>query len=513
MSPSVFPLDIQKRIIHFVLALTPSYPGSISTNDPVTSSWDSLAGQNGRQASLRRSVERMGIARAALNLMRVSKTWKVCAYCPCCELRTELSQKETIKYLYAEPYIHADNLFPLASALIRGDRKWDDLHLHPHSVPGRYITTLDLSHLHDAYYSIHSTSITRACNDIFQLVPNLTHLKLPNEMTPFDLGLISSPPFATSLKELEGLQVDYEESSDPKNGDDPVVRLLRCLPNLEVLSLHGPGDVEIGTQWEQSEQVTLKLDKLHTLILHGVKTGIALDMLIHAELPALRRLILTSYYQHSDDLTFDFQQAHGLDILSLTYLQTREWQYVQSVPASETLDWHPNLIHLSYLLPNNLSQLSNILSSASSGATLHPLRSLTLPKWNTTGTASPVPRWDQIAQAPIQPILPSQTLSDTSSRFLRSLALQPPPNLASISIDGFRWVRAELGMRALMTGDSGEMRYWSDRLRERGMEMRDMDGRVAPLRDNVPVEQVRGRRRLSVRAERVAPDELDEDGG
>jgi hypothetical protein len=72
-----FPFDVQKRIIHFALALTPSYPDAINAYDPVSTSWDVLAGCNGRNAIRQRYEERLGVQRAALQLMRVCKPWKV----------------------------------------------------------------------------------------------------------------------------------------------------------------------------------------------------------------------------------------------------------------------------------------------------------------------------------------------------------------------------------------------------------------------------------------------------
>ena len=417
------------------------------------------------------------------------------------------TKRETETYLFAEPHIFGGNLFTLASIITLGERRWDDLHLHPYSVPGRHLTTFDLSHLHQISYSSHMSSVIRACTEILALTPNLAHIKLPTGPTepgllPFDKLRLA--PFANALKALEGLQVDYNTRLDD-TGQDPLVVLLRHLPNLEMLSLDGPGDIPADTVWEEHKQVSLKLDKLRTLVLHGVKCGVLLNALTHSELPALQRLVLTSYHQHMQDLTHAFQQAHGLGILSLTYLATSEWPTVQSVPSSHTLDLHPNLMHLSFLIPNSLPHLNTILSSALPPATAHPLRSLTVPRWNGASKPSLHTGEYNIHSQP--------NCVRGPSRFLNSLVRQAPPKLTVLNVDGFRWVRAELGLRALMTGDSGEMRVWSEKLKQKGIEMRDVDGKGAPAIDWWLQVERRGRR-TSYRTEQLAKgDQLDEDGG
>lgn len=71
------PFEIQRRIIHFRLALTPSYPSQLEASAPITPAWDDQAGQIGRQAVARRMIERGETQDAALDLMRVCKAWKV----------------------------------------------------------------------------------------------------------------------------------------------------------------------------------------------------------------------------------------------------------------------------------------------------------------------------------------------------------------------------------------------------------------------------------------------------
>jgi hypothetical protein len=70
--------------------------------------------------------------------------------------------------------------------------------------------------------------------------------------------------------------------------------------------------------------------------------------------------------------------------------------------------------------------------------------------------------------------------SRTPNRFLSTILKSPPSQLKVMTIDGFRWVRPDLGRRALEAGNSGTMRNWAVEMETRGIEMRDMDGKVLP---------------------------------
>jgi len=76
----VLPFEVIRRIIHWRLAPTPSFPGQLHEDDRISPAWDNLAGQSGRQASVRRWKERTETQDAALDLMRVCKSWKVSSY-------------------------------------------------------------------------------------------------------------------------------------------------------------------------------------------------------------------------------------------------------------------------------------------------------------------------------------------------------------------------------------------------------------------------------------------------
>lgn len=261
---------------------------------------------------------------------------------------------------------------------------------------------------------------------------------------------------------------------------------------------------------QETVQEALRLDKLHTLILTGVKSSAALLALANSDLPALRQVALTSYANCAGDLTHGFQVAHGDKITSLAYLQPREWPGFRSLPPIETSELHPNLESLSYHLPKDLLHLQDMLHHAPSDC---PLDHLTLPKW----TSNPSDRFDPLQHDP-------STSGTGATRLMRSLCSNPPPRLSTVMIDGFRWVRADIGMRALQTGDSGEMRGWADRLRGKSIDLVDMDGKSAPSSGFLNysgcgggvVYDVKGRRRSSgYRGETGRPrtDRIDEDGG
>ena len=344
--------------------------------------------------------------------------------------------------------------------------------------------------------------------EIFPLVPNLTYLKLPTG-TYMPLDELRRGPFTRRLKSLEGVQVNYDITL--RNGIDPVVKLLRFLPNLEVISILGPGDIDALAlhEMEEARQEPLKLDQIHTIIMIGVKSGLLLHTLTASDLPALRQIGLTSYTNCSDDLTYAFQAAHGEKIESLTYLHPREWPGHRALPPIDTFELHPTLDELSFLLPKDMDHLKELFNACPDD---HPLRSLTLSKWTNT----PTDRWEADPQT-------TGPTGNSPSSIIHSL-IASPRHLESIVIDGFRWVRADLGVRALQTGDSREMRGWSEKLKLARVDLLDMDGKKQPILGGVTnggmgggvIMEGRGRRRSShhwAEPMRYHSDRLDEDGG
>ncbi|WVF72752.1 hypothetical protein IAT40_007570 [Kwoniella sp. CBS 6097] len=558
------PFEIIRRIIHFRLSLSsPSYPPKLSEQPEV--GWDDWSGIRGRLRASKRVEERKDVTRTARGLMGVCKAWK----------------PVVMKYLYSSPYL-TDNLPLLASSLISGDSKWSDINIHQFSIPGRYITHLDLS---TVPLSLHPLEFRRAVISILPLLPNVVHLKLPAGELPFPLEEIGWAPFARNLRCLEGVEVDCNISD---NGEDALVALLRKTPNLEVLSVVGQGTnapIFIHEGTASRDGTILALPNLHTLRLEEVHSSHLLSALIKADLPSLNRLGLTSFFGIPGDQTYTLQEAHGVKIRSLTYLQSTQKRRFHPnpnaapgpgvgvpngnvnvnggfgimgmshglVPASETLILHLNLQHLAFLVPD-YQQLETVLSTA---PIHHPLGWLTIFKWvepsSSTSTATStnnlqaagagmvggnggsggsggsrdtfqflrkilLDRKSQCTHAHAQsailssranpnPTQDRQDIQNDNSVHLGSHHL----HLSRVNIDGFRWVKPELGKIALDTGTSGEMRKLALTLYKdgNGLELGDMDGNLAPflgvggvgggmmMMAGGPIDRSKGRRRSS----------------
>ena len=436
---------------------------------------------------------------------------------------TNNEQKEAAQYLYAEPHLTSSNLASFTRCLLSGDKKWSDINLHPHSTPGRYVTTLDLSYLHDARVQLQTTKLhlVTACRQIFPLVPSLQHLKLPTIC--YLLGhedYLAFAPFARTLKSLQGYRVkDWREGvPDP----DPAITALRRLPNIEVLELVGDSDPVLEGPYtdhvDATVPTTIKLDKLHTLMISGMNTSPVFKTLVESNLPSLRRLLIASYdLRHV--LTARFHVKHGSKIISLTHLDSADSVSQYDEPNDPTLPFYPNLTHFAYLHTGLESLVPDLRSITSPESThyAHSLRCLTVPRWNSSQNSRG--EWDNEEDG-WEPIPAREEIQPLMALLLST----PPPNLDTLKVDGFRWVRADLGPLALLTGDSGEMRSWAEKLKGKGIEMLDMDGRPAP---NVAAGSTKSsggrngkaRRRSSTNTRfeasgrRIVSDRLDEDGG
>ncbi|KAK4684993.1 hypothetical protein P7C73_g5168, partial [Tremellales sp. Uapishka_1] len=421
--PPKLPFEILRRVIDFHLSLPPS--ASIDPDD-----WDNLAGQRGRQLVAERIEMQKKVRREVVCAMSVCRAWKTVAQ----------------KYLYTEPHL-SSNLDVFASCLVRGDKKWTDLHSSPFSLPGRYLAVLDLSD--PALNStLHYSTISSILVAIFPLVPNLTHLKLPNGPIPFPLVDLQTSPFISKLRVLEGLQVVHQVSRD---GKDPLVEILRHAPALQFLSVYGGGHAHLGLSETDFPQDALNLPSLHTLVIDGVIDGLLIETLIKSHLPRLAKLAITSYHLFPSDQTLRLQQTHGAALRSLTYLNPRDWPALQVTPSSRTLDLHPALRHLSFLGHHAMFPINIILGARINN---HPLEQITLSRFT----------WR------------NRTSENEENRLLECICKTPPPGLRRLRIDGFRWVK-NMSKAAMETGHLGAMRKWEGRLRAKGIEMMDSEGR------------------------------------
>ncbi|WWC93710.1 hypothetical protein V866_000546 [Kwoniella sp. B9012] len=432
------PFEIIRRIIFHRLSISSSYPSELE--DGYIPSWDSWNGIKGKISAEKKLEERRDVTRSARGLMGVCKAWKPLV----------------MKYLYSSPYL-TTNLPSLAQCILYGDSKWSDINLHTFSIPGRYITLLDLSTIPS---TVHPTEIRKSVLAIFPLIPNLVHLKLPSGPLPFPLEEVGYAPFVRNLKCLEGIHVDYA---------DGLVDLLRKITNLEVLNVIGSTTSHPSDEIESRTRI-LNLPKLHTLKLEEINSGHLLDCLIQSELPNLKRLVITP---SSSGAISAFQEIHGSKIRSLTYLQSKYsiWSTVEDglIPCEKILELYPNLQHLSFLIPD-YDQLELIIESLRHSPN-HPLRVITIYKWQAPSSVS---------NSDGQPALEDRRGKDTLT-FLNGLADSPPRGLKRVNLDGFKWVKLELGKIALDAGKSGQMRKIAEILDKVGIELGDMDGNLSPI--------------------------------
>ena len=362
------------------------------------------------------------------------------------------------------------------------------------------MTTIDLSTLHLGETTLHSTVLASSCSIIFSLVPYLQHLELPAGLLPASLLEVTQAAFAPRLKLLFGLEVDYESHEDIHGLPRSVATdLVRRLPSLELLGLLGPGHMpNAQASFDRlANPPKLCLDRLHSLFLQDINTGLELVSLIDADLPSLRRLYITSFHRCVPDLTQRFQEAHGGDVQSLVYLpQGHLRDPRRTTPPAQTLEWHPNLTHLA-TCGRSLQMLTTCPSTS--------LKHLGIPKPKST---------DHTAAA---------TDVDPTEVTLQHLTQTHGNGPSIVTLDGCRWVKPHLGETAMLTGDSGKMRRWAERLRVAGIELRDMDGRPAPnlgklgsssgsLSGFVGTDRSRRRRSSEYKKARTRPEKLEEDG-
>ncbi|WVQ74879.1 hypothetical protein IAR50_004486 [Cryptococcus sp. DSM 104548] len=471
------PFEVIRRIIYFRLSLPPTFPSPIAARHEtanVQPSWDLWAGAKGREMDCKLVKARKDISKTALGLLCVCKAWK----------------PVVLEYLYASPHI-TDNLSSLAQVILRGDAKWSDINIHQYSLPGRYLTTLDLSHLPPEFdrYAPGPIATRQAVLSIFPLLPNVVHLKLGEKdcRRVVPLEEIGYSAFASRLQSLEGVWVDERDSS----GVD-LVRLLRRLPSLQALSVSGPG-IAIEPP-DLGDAKPLSLPKLHSLKLEGTPSGYFISTLLCASLPSLTRLALTPTPLLPNDQSLSLQRCLSSQILSLSYLSPRGWAKADWCIPSETLEIHSNLIHLA-VLDQDYEGLDILLRSSSARG--HPLKALTVQKWSPSTFPSPTLSLSSssptaassmfpLSPPPSPPLTGSSSPSSRNSgpAFLRTMLSQhspAPKGLKTVTVDGFKWLNPSLGVVAMQAGQMGEMRYYANQLSsQKGIELRDMEGEKVP---------------------------------
>jgi hypothetical protein len=369
--------------------------------------------------------------------------------------------------MYYAPSLTTVNAFrQLCEAILRGERRWDSLKRIPQSIPGRYIHCLDLSHLMpttmEAYGPSDYLLVNNCLTSILPLVPNLTSLKLPTDigMGWSTIRALQNSPIAGQLRVLEGVRL--QQGLDG-HGQDPVVSLLRTMPNLEILGVSGLGSTDEGFDWDSFPQAhdLLDLPRLHTLTLKGIKHGLFISNLVRTQLPSLTHLSIASYASLPNDQTQELVKAHGNKLRSLTLLPTNEWPPVQVTPSTSVLSDCPNLVHLANRTVACVPPPATFAKDAVKAP--HPLRKLTICRWsNSTSQADPSLRPDRVLQA------------------LHANMSVVVPSLRTIRVESFTWLRKDLGKAAMETGINGSLRRWSAHFASRGVHLVDKDGTTCP---------------------------------
>ena len=347
------------------------------------------------------------------------------------------------------------------------DKQWDSLRRIPYSVPGRWVRDLDLSGLDCRRTGLAADELL---TKLFPLLP-FTNTFVLNTTITLSRRAFTALAFRDGcqhLRSLKGIQAPMTHPIDqasfpelaPEN--DPLVQLIRNLPGLEEIEIHGPGfdslevdfalqfmDVPPPAEAEAEEPILqmnnpLKLDNLKSLSMLSTHASPLMLALLSSELPSLQRLAVTPY----DDLPYPislvskFIQVHGSTLRSLHFYTPKDtWPTVSHPSPADILLTCPNLTHLSLEFP--LPELK--IPPSSHASVSHPLQILSIPR-------------------------PNQRCYQAVNAIISSLK-----NLRVVRTRDVRWLRRGITSQAMETGTQGEMREWRRRFALRGVTLLDAD--------------------------------------
>ncbi|KAF8324102.1 hypothetical protein DL93DRAFT_97528 [Clavulina sp. PMI_390] len=399
--------------------------------------------------------------------------------------------------LYEEIKIYKlSALESLRHAVVAGDQRWDNLRRIPHSTPGRWILSLDISTISNDFTS---RSMKLKAD---------TYLSEILALTPFLTTFHSDPKFVLSgralrslggelhgsskLRSIKGLLPPEDSLSIPASWSllarDSLVGLVRgCSRTLESLEIIGTGasqdEDEIAALIIQHSLSfpSLTLPKLHTLSLVGMPSSPLFYALTSSSLPSLARLTLTIYpSRHSREKqspSAAFLAAHSGTITSLILPTPPDWPPPDYVGSSTSLPTQGSPMYLSHSILHLLPRLTRLNLSFP----LPPL--LLIPKPDSELTTLIFPR-------PIAALLPfvlDMLQGDASknvgaSRFGSRPIVRPGelPGLRKIVWTKAKWLRSDVGASsrfARTAGDQGEMLRWKRTLARFGVQLIDADGR------------------------------------
>ncbi|KAK2461510.1 hypothetical protein APHAL10511_005973 [Amanita phalloides] len=384
-------------------------------------------------------------ATLARSLLIVCKAFKVKSYAPTQQHRLTAHRQEiALPLLYGHVnFIKISAFAKFYGILYAADQKWDSIRRIPYSTPGRWVQTLDLSHLEFAGQA-QALSFDSTLTFLFPLVPFLTRLSINPSfvISRRALDALADKDGIGHLRFLEGLS--YIPPSSPLTDDDPFVRLFRHCTALQVLELIGqgpePAELEFlfgkGSGPELSVPfLPLNLSNLHTLTVLSMHSSPLMLALLNSPLPSLKKLTITPYHDipYPASMTSPFIEIHGKHLRSLNLLTVRSWPTRLHPSPPTLLHSCPKLHHLSLERPLTALRLD----------TNHPLEILS------------VPRPDSECWTIVQDLLPKL------------------PALRVIRIRDMRWLRDGISSRAQAAGVQGEMREWARRLGRNGILVLD----------------------------------------
>jgi hypothetical protein len=251
------------------------------------------------------------------------------------------------------------------------------------------------------------------------------------------------------LRILEGISYTSSHQSTSLTEEEPLVRLLRCCPNLQELEIVGenldPMELDFSSVMAGLPVffTPLNLQHLRTITLLSMHSSPLLLSLLHSPLPSLRKLMITPYddIPYPTSLVSQFIDIHGQFLRSLLLFTPKSWPTRLRPSPRTLLHTSPNLRHLSLE---------------------HPVPALTAPSYISLSTSHPL----QILSIP----RPNSEIWKILERLLPAL-----PSLRAVRARDVRWLRPGMTSRALEAGVQGEMREWRRRLARKGIKVLDAD--------------------------------------
>ncbi|KIK70563.1 hypothetical protein GYMLUDRAFT_103208, partial [Collybiopsis luxurians FD-317 M1] len=357
-----------------------------------------------------------------------------------------------------EPLLYSHVSFEHYSSLekfsyrIHAADKWDSLGRFPHSSPGRWVKSLDVSRI-ELYKTVPKLPLLEDPLDNMEIMTLrldslLTHL-FP--LVPFLSSFSMNPSFIFSRRAL--MSLNERDGADrmtvlrgifylPSKGmpREALVQLLRSTVNLEELEVIGP-DIDPVELWYEQTPLPpafdpLCLPKLRELtLLSSLQSSPLMLSLLSTPLPSLRKLTITPYDDIPASTSSFFIHTHGQPLRSLLLLTRKSWPTRLHTSPTNLLQTAPILRHLSLELPLPALELKED----------HCLEILSIPK-------------------------PSHESWNLISRLLPYL-----PSLKVVRIRDVKWLRKGMGQRAMETGVQGEMREWRRRLARRNILLLDSE--------------------------------------